>query len=246
MKKRTFRIIAFVVIGLVALGIAGIAEFRYLISPPPSVNPVLAGAGPNVALMDFSNPIPLSPPPPGWWHLKFLTKPPMQISFVKKAAVKALRCDTSASGSIFGRHTDIDLAQFPNLAWSWRVETPVTAKVPETESNGDDHPARLLMMFDDSEGSEHYMEIIWSNGLFKAGQWKYIGSFPHYVANGGNAETGENTNIWFNEKVSLLELYRTSAKRSDAPRLKYISIFCDTDDTGAKSVAYFANVELRK
>jgi hypothetical protein len=98
----------------------------------------------------------------------------------------------------------------------------------------------------DSEAREHYFEIIWSNGAFKAGQWKIIGSFHHYVANGGDAKSGENTNTWFNENVNLLDLYHTATSRTDTPHLINIAIFCDTDDTGTKSTAYFGKVSLGK
>lgn len=240
------RIFAYAVASLAILAITGYVTFQKLTSPPPPVNPVLAGTSPTITLMDFTTPPSLDPLTSGWWHKTFLTRPAMKISFVEKATVKSLRCETNGSGSIFGRFTDIDLGQFPNLQWSWLIEQPVIAAVPETEHKGDDHPARLLIQFADSEKAQHHMEIIWSNGAFKPGQWKYIGSFPHYVANGGNATSGENTNHWFSEKLNLLDLYKTATKRTDTPRLSNIAIFCDTDDTGTKSTAYFGNVTLTK
>jgi hypothetical protein len=246
MKQRLLRIAGYTLGILALILVTGYFAFQKLTSPPPPVNPVLAGDGPSVALMDFASPPTVDPITSGWWHLGFLTKPRMKISFVEKDAHKTLRCETSGSGSIFGRHTDIDLAQFPNLTWSWLVEQPVVATVPETESKGDDHPARFLIQFADSEKAQHYIEIIWSNGAFKAGQWKIIGNFHHYVANGGDAKSGENINKWFDEKVNLLDLYHTATKRTDAPRLINIAIFCDTDDTGGQSIAYFNNVRLEK
>jgi Protein of unknown function (DUF3047) len=246
MKKRLLRYAAYALGFFVVLGVVGYFAFQRLTSPPAAVNPVLAGGGPSVALMDFSQPFSLSPPAAGWWHLNFITKPEMKLSFVEKEGMKALRCETSASGSIFGRHTDIDLGTFPTLTWSWLIETPVVSAIAETESKGDDHPARFMVQFTDAEKSVHYMEIIWSNGAFKPGQWKYIGSFAHYVANGGDARTGENTKRWFAEKVNLMDLYRTATKRTDTPRLTNLAIFCDTDDTGGKSVAYFGKAELSR
>jgi hypothetical protein len=244
MIKKLPRYASYLLGALAILGVAGYLAFQKLTSPPAPINPVMAGNGPSVTLMDFASPPAVEPISSGWWHLTFLTKPAMKISFVEKDSIKALRCETNASGSIFGRHTDIDLAQFPNLSWQWLVEQPVVAKAPETERKGDDHPARFLAHFRDSKNAEHYFEIIWSNGAFKRGQWKDIGGFQHYVANGGDAKKNENTDTWFSEKVNLLELYRTATKRTDTPRLINLSVFCDTDDTGAKSIAYFGNVEL--
>lgn len=246
MVRKFFRYGAYLAATLAVLAVAGYFAFQKLTSPPAPVNPVLAGDGSAVTLMDFATPPHLDPITPGWWEIGFLTKPKMQITFVEKDGVKALRCETRKSGSIFGRHSDIGLGLYPNLSWAWRVETPVVANAPESEAKGDDHPARFLLHLRDSEQVEHYFEIIWSNGAFKAGQWKIIGNFHHYVANGGDAKTGENTNVWFTEKVNLLDLYRTATKRTDTPTLINIAIFCDTDDTGGTSVAYFGKVELLK
>jgi hypothetical protein len=246
MIKKLLRYASYIVGVLAILGVAGYFVLQKLTSPPAPINPVLAGDSASVTLMDFASPPTVEPISPGWWHLTFLTKPAMKISFVEKDGIKALRCETNASGSIFGRHTDIDLAQFPNLSWQWLVEQPVISETPETERKGDDHPARFLAHFRDSKKAEHYFEIIWSNGAFTTGQWKDIGGFQHFVANGGDAKTNESTNKWFNEKVNLLDLYRTATKTNDAPRLINLSIFCDTDDTKTKSIAYFGRVELSK
>ena len=246
MQPHLSRITKFALGTIAALGFVGYIAFQKLTSLPSPVNPVLAGSGPTVTLMDFAVPIDFSPLPEGWWHRTFLTKPAMQLSFVEKSGVKAIRCETAGSGSIFGRFTDIDLAQFPTFTWNWLVEQPVVAAVPETEGKGDDHPARFLLELRDSTARPHHFEIIWSNGAFKAGQWKIIGDFHHYVANGGDARTGENTNMWFNEKVNLIELYQTFTGLKDTPRLTNISIFCDTDDTGTKSIAYFGKAELTR
>lgn len=246
MKKRFLRILGLFAVALIVLAGGGYFTFQKLTSPPSPVNPVLAGAGSVVTLMDFAVPPTRDPPSPGWWEIGFFTKPKMLISFVDKDYVKALRCETHGSGSIFGRHTEIDVGQFPTLRWSWLVEKPIVAALPETGWSGDDHPARFLLHFRDSAQSEHYFEIIWSNGAFKPGQWKIIGSFHHYVANGGDAKTGENTDQWFNESVNLLDLYRTATSRTDTPHLINIAIFCDSDDTAAESIAYFGNVTLEK
>jgi Protein of unknown function (DUF3047) len=246
MKKRLIRIVGYSLAALAVLLLLGYFTFQKLTSPPAPVNPVLAGNTATVTLMDFTTPFILDPVPKGWWQISFFTKPAMTLSFVEKSGVEALRCETASSGSIFGRHTDIELAQFQNLTWNWLIEKPVIADAPEGEWKGDDHPARLMLHVRDSMAKEHYFEIIWSNGAYQPGQWKIIGGFHHYVANGGNARSGENTNKWFNEKVNLLELYRTATSLTDNPHLINIAIFCDTDDTGSSSTAYFGKITLEK
>ena len=115
--------------------IAAYSLYKYY-SPGTPVDPVLAGSSPTISLMDFSNPPTVYPVSKGWFHVKFLTKPAMQISFVPKEGRDSLRCETNAGGSIFGRFTDIDLSKFPILKWSWFVEVPVLASAVEDSKEG--------------------------------------------------------------------------------------------------------------
>ena len=85
------------------------------------------------------------------------------------------------------------------------------------------------------------MEIIWGNTL-KAGDYKYIGQFPHYVAGGGD----ENTNRWFEEEVNLLEIYHKVWPDQRPAKMTEIGLFCDSDDTDTRSVSYFANVRVKR
>jgi len=203
-------------------------------------NPLTLQNGAEIAVIDTRQPFELEPPPPGWRHRTFWLVRPMRLSFATVDGVPALRCRTNGSGSIYGRHTDIELSRVPVLTWRWRVEVPVTSQLDERTREGDDHPVRFFLEFADSENGRHRMEIIWSNRAFKRGDWKYIGTFAHYVADGGD----ENAGRWREERADLAELYRTFTKRTDVPRLTFLGLFCDTDNTGARSVADTADVRL--
>lgn len=230
---------AFVVAGLLAASAGGVAALAWWRAGQPT-NPLTAGAGTVISVLDTSQPFSLEPPPPGWRHRTFWRVPPMRLSFATADGVPALRCETNASGSIYGRHTDIDLARFPRLDWRWNVEVPISSERDERTREGDDHPVRFFLEFADTAGTRHRMEIIWANRAFKRGDWKYIGTFPHYVADGGL----ENTGRWRDETVDLLELYRTFTRRTDTPRLTFLAVFCDSDDTGDRSIAYTSSVRL--
>ncbi|MCP5081266.1 MAG: DUF3047 domain-containing protein [Alphaproteobacteria bacterium] len=205
-------------------------------------NSVKATAGAELTVMDFSTPFSLDPPPSGWHHRTFWFRPAMKLSFATKEGVAALRCETDGGGSIFGRYADVSLTEYPILAWDWYVEVPIESAFDERTKEGDDHPARLFLRFKDSNDDDHFVEIIWSNKHFSPGDYKIIDGFPHYVANGRN----ENIGRWHQEQIDLLEIYRATTKREDMPKVKLIAIFCDSDDTGGNSVAYFSNVRLRK
>ena len=230
---------------MVAVALAAFLLFKHS-GPGTPINPVVANNAAALTLMDFGTPPVVKPTTLGWFHIQFLTKPAMQISFGDKDGRSSLRCETNASGSIFGRFTDIDLAVYPTLKWSWLVEVPVLASAVEDSKEGDDHPVRYLVQLEDTQKATHEIEIIWSNGKYKKGEWKIIGNFYHYVADGGDAKSGENIGKWRDEEVNLLELYRFATKREDVGRLKYISVFCDTDDTKSRSIAYVGKTELLK
>jgi len=140
------------------------------------------------------------------------------------------------------------LDRYPRLSWDWYIEQPIETTLDELTTAGDDHPARLYLKFQAATGDEHALEIIWGNHTLKAGDWKYLKSFwrsqafPHFVANGGGANAGR----WHHETVNLAALYRTLWGDPRGSRLVEIALFCDTDQTGAESVAYFADVRVEQ
>ena len=226
---------------LASTALLGAAVYGWWRAGAP-VNPLTASAHSSaVVVFDPAAPFTLDPPQPGWRHRKFWFTPPMQLSFSNVEGVAALRCETNAGGSIYGRNIDIDLARFPLLVWRWRVEVPIPARYDERERSGDDHPVRFYLEFRDSDDAAHRAEIIWSNSAFTRGDYKYIGTFPHYVADGGDANIGR----WRDESADLEAIYRHITKRADAARLTYLAVFCDSDNTKTRSVAYTAQTILK-
>lgn len=230
-------------ITLVVLALAGVALWiaRYRRGVGPRVNVLVPHGEREVVVMDFNKPLPLDPPPPGWYHRKFLTRPPMNMSFTTKDGVAALRCETHASGSMLFRHVDIDLRQYPILSWRWYVEQPIDSPLDERTRQGDDHPARIFVAMRTASGVPRAMEVIWGNRL-KAGDYKYIGGFPHYIADGGD----ENIGKWRREEINLERIYEVIWKDAAPARVVEMALFCDSDDTRTSSISYFANVEMKQ
>jgi len=227
----TLKLLSVTAVVLVALASTGI---WYATRPEPPLNPLLANGEMRFTLMDFTTPFSLDALPAGWTHRKFWTRPAMQVTFVTKDGVPALRCETDAGGSILGRWTDIDLGSYLTLSWQWYVESPIASSIDERTTAGDDHPVRWYLAFTDSDGQAHHAEIIWGNRLLRRGDWKVLGSFVHYVADGGDANVGR----WREETVDLLSIYRKATGRNDTPHLTELAIFCDSDDTKGHTVAY--------
>ncbi|HUA53618.1 MAG TPA: DUF3047 domain-containing protein [Candidatus Sulfotelmatobacter sp.] len=204
-------------------------------------NVLEAHGEPTVRVMDFAHPMPLDPLPAGWYHRTFWTRAPMAMSFAVKDGVPALRLETHASASMLFRHVDIELAEYPTLTWRWFIERPIDSPLDERTREGDDHPARLFLRFRTAAGATRNMEIVWGNRLHR-GDYKVIGGFTHYVADGGN----ENIGRWQRETVDLAAIYRTIWSDAAPARLQEIALFCDSDETKSSTVAYFADVALAR
>jgi hypothetical protein len=158
--------------------------------------------GPTVSVMDFGRSFPLDPLPSGWEHQKFWTRTPMTMAFTVKGGVPSMRFEIHDSGSMLFRHVDIDLAAYPMLAWRWYIELPIHSPADERTREGDDHPARLFLRFLTDRGGKRATEVIWGNRL-KPGDYKYIGGFPHFVADAGEDRVGR----WLAERIDLAHVY---------------------------------------
>ncbi len=223
------------------LGVVGWGAYSYF-NPSAESNPIVVAEGADVVtVLPWETVGNYISPNLGWVHTQFWMIQPMRLTYASFDGKQAMKCETNSTASILSRTTDIEVGDFPILAWDWRVEFPISAVADEATEEGDDHPARLLLKMEDREGGEYAFEIIWSNQKYAPGDYKYIGDFAHYVANG----LDENTGKWQHQEVNLMEIYREVYKRDDYPILKSIGIFCDTDNTGARSVAYFSDVEMR-
>jgi len=203
------------------------------------LNVLMPSGARELVVMDFAAPFPLDPPPAGWYHRRFWTRPPMQMSFAEKDGVPALRLATRASASMLFRHVDVDVAEYPTLTWRWYIEQPIVSDIDEHTREGDDHPARLFLAFTTNAGESRRMEIIWGNKL-RAGDYKFIGGFPHYAADGGDDRIGS----WRRETVDLRTVTRRIWPDGAPARLVDIALFCDSDETRSTSVAYVADVTL--
>ena len=85
------------------------------------------------------------------------------------------------------------------------------------------------------------MEVIWGNRL-KQGDYKYIGSFPHFVA----AACDDRVGRWLDERTDLARVYAEIWKDAARAHLVEIAGFCDSDETHTASISYFAYVRLER
>jgi len=191
-------------------------------------------------IMNFDSPISLDPIEPGWRHRTFFRHKPMTIEFVNKEGTPSIKLSTKNTASILSRYVDYELAEYPIFNWKWFIEKPIETDINESTRKGDDSAARFIFGFQTAD-DHRSMEIIWGTKLH-AGEYKYVGNYPHYVANGGV----ENAGKWFDEEINLLKIYETIWPDKKPARVTTISLFADTDETGAESIVYFGNVFIKK
>jgi len=177
--------------------------------------------------------------PDGWVHRTFLGTKPTDYKLIEDDGRRALSCTTENSGSILARETSIQLSKLPILSWNWKITQPIESTIDEDTEDGDDHPARFYLRFENESGENKSAEIIWSNQKYTPGDYKIIGKFHHLVANGLNSNIGE----WHSQIVDLRELY-TKIGGTGEPVLTVLGFFCDSDNTGTQSAALFSDITM--
>ena len=116
--------------------------------------------------------------------------------------VPSLRFETRDSASMLFRAVDIDLAAYPMLAWRWFIELPIKSPLDERTREGRRSPGAAL-------SSVHHRsrrEPCDGGDLGQSaetGDYKYIGGFPHFVADAGDDRVGR----WPDERIDLAHVY---------------------------------------
>lgn len=223
---------------MAACAALGLAYWVYSTTRPPffeTATPLAAKTGPVDLLADL-DPKNLGP---GWRERSFFRVTPADYTLSQQDGKAVLRCTTDNSASILARDTDIDLNDLPILSWSWQVTQPIESDVDEATQAGDDHPLRFYARFSNPQGETRGMEIIYSNRKYAPGDYKIIGSFYHYVADG----LAENVGTWSDHSVDLRQIYGDIGGIG-AARLETLGFFCDSDNTGAQSAGMFRDVIL--
>ena len=198
-------------------------------------NPLI-GSGPPVDLLADLDTSDLGD---GWRERRFFRITPTDYRLEEKDGTRILRCTTNNSASILARDTQIPLADLPILSWHWTVTQSIQSDVDEATEAGDDHPLRFFLQFSNESGETRGAEIIWSNREYAPGDYKIIGSFYHYVANGLDANIEE----WHDQSLDLRQLY-TDIGGTGTPILETLGFFCDSDNTGSQSDGAFSDVVL--
>ncbi len=224
-----------ILLTLLIVAIAGATYWKTRPSPFDTGAPLLAGDN-SIELLNGFDPQDL---PAGWVHRTFMTVSAANYQLEDEDGMPVLRCTTDNSASILARDTSVPLSSHPILSWRWKVIQPIESDTDESTEEGDDHPIRLFLVFSNENNDRKAMEIIWSNKKYVPGDYKIIGNFYHYVANG----LDENIGKWFGQELDLRKIYNDIGG-TGTPTLETIGFFCDSDNTGGKSEGLFSDIVL--
>lgn len=202
-------------------------------------------------------------PPP--WQVVQLNKkvPPTRYRITRWDDVLAIEATAERSMALLARPVEVDLNRTPVLCWRWRVDAPL-AKADMATKGGDDYAARVYVSFAMPESALNFatriklklarsiygdavpdaaINYVWDN-LYPVGTRKpnaYTDRIHMVVAESGAANAGK----WVVARHDVQKDMVTEFG-SEQARLIQISVASDTDNTGERAHAGFADFQFVK
>ena len=173
--------------------------------------------------------------------------------------VIAAQSDTAASGLI--HPVRFDPKQYPYLTWRWKT-TALIANANNQRGATEDSPVRIMVAFDGDVAKLKPMDqlvfrkfrmiakaerpfatlmYIWENQA-SAGtviENTHTSRIKMIVAESGAEKVGQ----WHEQTVNLVEDFRR-AFGAEPPRVIWIGVMTDTDNTGEKTRAYYGDIRV--
>jgi hypothetical protein len=202
--------------------------------------------------------------PPAWKPYRLARfKKLTEYQLVPFEGTVALKATADASASGLQHEVVADLREYPWLSWKWMVPA-LNETANNTLAAVEDSPARIVVAFEGGRDKLPAAEQInYDLGLAIAGHelpyatimYIWENSLPegaiithHFstrikmiVAGSGRKDLG----IWHEERVNLLEDYRR-AFGEEPPHVKSVGIMSDSDNTGARTIAYFGDIRFHR
>lgn len=196
-----------------------------------------AAAGECVVLEDFSRGQ-AGEFPPDWKPRKEAGREVYSIR--EEGGLRFLRAASRGLGVQAAKEHPWDLTTRPVLAWSWRpLEFPQGSDERHAKTN--DSALAVYAVFPYSAFAVKAVKYIWS-ATVPAGSHlnSSRGLTQVRVLRSGVADKGE----WIEERVNVLDDYRTLFGESEAPKPLGIAVLTDADDTRSRAQGDYARFRL--
>jgi hypothetical protein len=202
--------------------------------------------------------------PPAWKPFRLARfKKPTEYRLVALECAVALQATADSSASGLRHDVAADPHEYPWLSWKWKVPE-LNSEANNTLAHVEDSPARVVVVFEGGRdalppaeqinydlakamgGNElPYATImyIWENNLPEGAiiTHHFSTRIKMIVAGSGRKDLG----AWHEERVNVLEDYRR-AFGEEPPHVKAVGIMSDSDNTGARTVAYYGDIRFQK
>ncbi len=199
--------------------------------------------------------------PQDWRVLGFKNKAPTTYALSEEAGITVVEATSSAAASGLIRPVDASAKDYPMLRWRWRVDNLI-AKSDVASKKGDDYPARIYVTFAyDPERASLGQRIKYRAAKLLYGEYPphaalnyiwaraepvgstvpnaYTDRAQMIVVNSGEEQLGQ----WVDHARNVYEDYRR-AFGEEPPPISGVAIMTDTDDTGERARAAFAQISL--
>jgi hypothetical protein len=175
---------------------------------------------------------------PDGWQLKVNRGSP-DLTVIGEGSSRVLRFKSRKSSFGLERGVDVDVNQYPLLAWSWKVsELPAGGDFRHYST--DDQAAQVMVAFSD----HRILSYIWDTSAPK-GDWQSASSVPllhifALVCHSGSAEM----NQWLPETHNLTQDFQRAYQR-DPSHVKGIRLQINSQHTGTSAESYFGDISFR-
>jgi hypothetical protein len=156
-----------------------------------------------------------------------------------------VRAESSGTASGLFLEREINIAEYPVLHWSWKIEEGLDAH-DERVKAGDDYAARVYVVV--SGGLFFWKTIainyVWSSNPKSEQSWPnaYAGDNAKMLALRGS---DDQQGIWYVETRNLRRDFKELFGK-DIDVIDGVAIMSDTDDTGGRVVAEYGEIFLAK
>jgi hypothetical protein len=176
---------------------------------------------------------------PAGWELKEKSGK-ADFAVVKDGDVSAVRFRSSNTSFSLQKEVQVDLKQFPVLAWKWKV-----AKLPVggdfRKSKTDDQAAQLFVAFTKTKSIVYIWDTSAPQGLMEDTTPVPFMHVKVVVVRSGPADMGK----WINESRNVYEDYK-KLYGSEPPPVSGMRLQINSQHTGTSAESYFAEVAFKK
>ncbi len=177
------------------------------------------------------------------WKLRVWRGQP-DVKIISRNGKKILRLRSQKASVSVYRNIKLDLRNFPNLKWRWKV-TQLPSNADARILNRDDQAAGIYVVFPrfPSMINSRFLAYIWENSAPEGTVMRNRKNpMIHYIV----VRSGKRKlHQWITEERNVLDDYR-KVFGQEPPMVGGVALLIDTDDTRSQAESYFAQIEFRR